>query len=161
MKTTIEIIKSLVKKTYDSNKVRFVSNMYFALKKKDIDAGILNDRYLVIDNITYEFTKDNKNATYKVKEVVSQFNNNLKSKKMTQNNSNTEIKNQVINLNNGQQYLINRMTKILEHPIMSEKLVPVMMKMLSEWENTAKERELKKIEKEIERLNALKKELSK
>lgn len=81
MKTTIEIIKSLVKKTYDSNKVRFVSNMYFALKKKDIDAGILNDRYLVIDDITYEFTKDNKNATYKVKEVVSQFNNNLKSKK--------------------------------------------------------------------------------
>lgn len=80
---------------------------------------------------------------------------------MTQNNSNAESKNQVINLNNGQQYLINRMNKILEHPIMSEKLVPVMMKMLSEWENTAKERELKKIEKEIERLNTLKEELSK
>lgn len=80
---------------------------------------------------------------------------------MAKNVNNTESNNQVINLNNGQQYLINRMNKILEHPIMSEKLVPVMMKMLSEWENTAKERELKKIEKEIERLNALKEELSK
>ena len=80
---------------------------------------------------------------------------------MAKNVNNTESNNQVINLNNGQQYLINRMNKILEHPIMSEKLVTVMMKMLSEWENTAKERELKKIEREIERLNALKEELSK
>lgn len=80
---------------------------------------------------------------------------------MAKNVKNTESKNNVNDFNNGQQYLINRMQKILEHPFMNEKLAEYMMKELAEWQTNAKERELKKINDEIARLTALKEELSK
>jgi len=80
---------------------------------------------------------------------------------MAKNVKNTESKNNVNDFNNGQQYLINRMQKILEHPFMNEKLAEYMMKELAEWKTNAKERELKKINDEIARLTALKEELSK
>lgn len=71
---------------------------------------------------------------------------------MAKNVNNTESNNQVINFNNGQQYLINRMNKILEHPIMCELLVEEFQKMLSQWSITKTEREIARIDAEIAKL---------
>jgi len=71
---------------------------------------------------------------------------------MAKNVNNTENNNQVINFNNGQQYLINRMNKILEHPIMCELLVEEFQKMLSQWSITKTEREIARIDAEIAKL---------
>jgi len=73
--------------------------------------------------------------------------------------TNDESNNQVTNLNNGQQYLISRLNKILDHPIMSDMLADEMIKMIETWKDTAKERELKKIEEQIAQLEELKKSL--
>ena len=78
---------------------------------------------------------------------------------MTKNPNNNESNNQVTNLNNGQQYLISRLNKILDHPIMSDMLADEMIKMIETWKDTAKERELKKIEEQIAQLEELKKSL--
>lgn len=70
---------------------------------------------------------------------------------------NNERKN--IKINNAEQNLINRLAKILEHKYMTDNVANNMMKIIAEWQASAKEREIKKIDEEIARLIELKKSL--
>lgn len=56
-------------------------------------------------------------------------------------------------------WLLNRMNKILEHPMMSDKLLEEFAKMIEDAKDGIKEREIKRIDDEIARLTALKKSL--
>ena len=61
--------------------------------------------------------------------------------------------------NGVENWLINRMNKILEHNAMSEKLLDEFVKMIDNAKGGIKEREIKRIDEEIARLTALKETL--
>jgi len=73
--------------------------------------------------------------------------------------TNTESNNQVINFNKGQQYLFNRIVKLFEHPVMNNDIADLVIHVLEDWKSHSREREIKKIDDEIARLNALKETL--
>lgn len=63
-------IQNVVNATrYDKNKERFVSNLYWNLKAAGFDVCILNDKYLIIDGIDFQFINSKKNYTYTAKQM--------------------------------------------------------------------------------------------
>ena len=64
---SLELQQIVNETSYDRNKVEFVKNLYWELRRRDIDVTILNDRYLIIDNVEYQFIHRPSKGTYEVK----------------------------------------------------------------------------------------------
>ncbi len=66
---TINKINEVVEKMYDSNKKRFVGKLYWKLVAEGLRPAIMNDLYIVVDGVTYEFIHHRKEMRYSVKPV--------------------------------------------------------------------------------------------
>ena len=81
------------------------------------------------------------------------------AKNVKKNSENVNEVMNVVNMTRSEQWLVRRMSRILAHRAMSVKMYDVLTNMLDEWKSTLREREIKRIDEEIARLNALKKTL--
>ena len=67
MKTTIEKIQQIANETrYSSNKVDFVSDLYWNLHYMGMNPCLVNDKYIEIDGVTYQFTCNRREMSYTV-----------------------------------------------------------------------------------------------
>ena len=81
------------------------------------------------------------------------------AKNVKNNSENVNEVMNVVNMTRGEQWLVRRMSRILAHRAMSVKMYDVLIDMLGEWKTTLREREIKRIDDEIARLQSLKKSL--
>ena len=67
MKTSIDKIQQITNETrYSSNKVQFVSNLYWNLVAAGLKPCIVNEKYIEIEGVEYQFTNNRREMSYTV-----------------------------------------------------------------------------------------------
>ena len=70
MKSTNNMVQEIQKiadnTRYNSNKVRFVSDLYWNLVNAGFHPVVVNDKYIEIDGVDYHFIKNKRQLTYTV-----------------------------------------------------------------------------------------------
>lgn len=68
MKSNLKLQEIVNSVKYSNNKVEFVPNVYFKLIEIGYSPVVINDKYIEIDGVNYEFTHSQPTLSYIVKE---------------------------------------------------------------------------------------------